>query len=171
MTQDLKLISKMYDGAGHRYMYGLNKDIPEEEFEKAKPFMKDYRRKDFEDGTVKVTGRPDGWMCTREDAPKVEEALGITDTLEKREKEIEELLSNPETKQATKDKAMNELEKNRFLVPQGLTCIWQVSGRANKSFAEQLNMDLKYVMKRGFFYDLWLIIKTIPAVLFGKGAE
>ena len=67
--------------------------------------------------------------------------------------------------------AMNELEKNRFLVPQGLTCIWQVSGRANKSFAEQLNMDLKYVMKRGFFYDIWLIIKTIPAVLFGKGAE
>ena len=66
---------------------------------------------------------------------------------------------------------MNELEKNRFLVPQGLTCIWQVSGRANKSFAEQLNMDLKYVMKRGFFYDIWLIIKTIPAVLFGKGAE
>lgn len=67
--------------------------------------------------------------------------------------------------------AMDELSKNRFLVPQGLTCIWQVSGRANKSFAEQLNMDLEYVKKRGFFYDIWLIIKTIPAVLFGKGAE
>ncbi len=109
-TEDIKLISKMYDGAGHRYMYGFNREISEEEFEKVKPYMKDYRRKDFENGTVKVTGRPDGWMCTREDAPKIEETLGITDTLEKREKEIEELFSNPKTKQETKDKAMNELE-------------------------------------------------------------
>ncbi len=67
--------------------------------------------------------------------------------------------------------AMDELSKNRFLVPQGLTCIWQVSGRANTSFEEQLKMDLEYVKKRGFFYDIWLIIKTIPAVLFGRGAE
>ena len=67
--------------------------------------------------------------------------------------------------------AMNEEQKNRFLVPQGLTCIWQVSGRSNVDFEEQLNMDLKYVKKRGFFYDIGLIFRTIPVVIFGKGAE
>ncbi len=67
--------------------------------------------------------------------------------------------------------AMNEEQKNRFLVPQGLTCIWQVSGRSNIDFSEQLNMDLKYVKKRGFFYDIGLMLRTIPVVLFGKGAE
>ncbi len=66
---------------------------------------------------------------------------------------------------------MNDFQKNRFNVPQGLTCIWQTSGRASLSFEEQLKMDMKYVNKRGFFYDIFLIIKTIPAVLFGKGAE
>ena len=66
---------------------------------------------------------------------------------------------------------MDDLEKKRFLVPQGLTCIWQVSGRSNIDFKEQLKMDLKYVNKRGFFYDLGLILRTIPAVLFRKGAE
>ncbi len=67
--------------------------------------------------------------------------------------------------------SMNDKQKCRFLVKQGLTCIWQCSGRANTSFEEQLLMDLEYVNKRGFFYDLWLILKTIPAVLFSKGAE
>lgn len=66
---------------------------------------------------------------------------------------------------------MNDNQKNRFLVKQGLTCIWQVSGRANTTFEQQLNMDLEYVNKRGFWLDVWLMIKTIPAVLFHKGAE
>ena len=66
---------------------------------------------------------------------------------------------------------MNEEEKKRFLVRQGLTCIWQVSGRADTSFKQQLELDLKYVEKRGFFYDIWLLIRTIPAVIFHKGAE
>ena len=67
--------------------------------------------------------------------------------------------------------SMNDFQKNRFLVKQGLTCIWQVSGRANTSFEEQLQMYLDYVNKRGFWFDIWLMIKTIPAVLFHRGAE
>lgn len=66
---------------------------------------------------------------------------------------------------------MDEYQKQRLLVKQGLTCIWQCSGRANTSFKEQILMDLEYVNKRGFWYDVWLVLKTIPAVLFGKGAE
>ncbi|MDE7161628.1 MAG: sugar transferase [Anaeroplasmataceae bacterium] len=59
----------------------------------------------------------------------------------------------------------------KTLVPQGLTCIWQCSGRSNTTFEEQMQMDVKYLRKRGFWFDVWMVLKTIPAVLFSKGAE
>lgn len=65
----------------------------------------------------------------------------------------------------------DEHAKKRQLVKQGLTCVWQCSGRSNTTFEQQIEMDLEYIKKRGFFYDIWLILKTIPAVLFSKGAE
>ena len=65
----------------------------------------------------------------------------------------------------------NDYQKQRLLVKQGLTCIWQCSGRSNTSFDEQIEIDLEYIKKRGFFFDIWLMIKTFFAVIFGKGAE
>ena len=65
----------------------------------------------------------------------------------------------------------NDYQRQRLFVKQGLTCIWQCSGRSNTTFDEQINMDLEYINKRGFFFDIWLMIKTFFAVLFGKGAE
>lgn len=66
---------------------------------------------------------------------------------------------------------MDERQRQRLCVKQGLTCIWQCSGRANTSFEEQMEQDLEYVRKRSFWFDVWMVLKTIPAVLFGKGAE
>ena len=65
----------------------------------------------------------------------------------------------------------NDYQRQRLLVKQGLTCIWQCSGRSNTTFDEQIEMDLDYIEKRGFFFDIWLMIKTFFAVIFGKGAE
>lgn len=65
----------------------------------------------------------------------------------------------------------NDYQRQRLLVKQGLTCIWQCSGRSNTTFDEQINMDLEYINKRGFFFDIWLMIKTFFAVILGKGAE
>ncbi len=65
----------------------------------------------------------------------------------------------------------NDYQKQRLLVKQGLTCIWQCSGRSNTTFDEQIEMDLEYIKKRGFFFDIWIMIKTFFAVIFGKGAE
>ena len=65
----------------------------------------------------------------------------------------------------------NDYQKQRLLVKQGLTCIWQCSGRSNNTFDEQIEMDLEYIKKRWFFFDIWLMIKTFFAVIFGKGAE
>ena len=65
----------------------------------------------------------------------------------------------------------NEYQRQRLMVKQGLTCIWQCSGRSNTTFDEQVNMDLTYINKRGFWFDIWIVIKTFFAVIFGKGAE
>ena len=52
----------------------------------------------------------------------------------------------------------------------GLTGLWQVSGRSDINFDKRVEMDAQYVQRRSIVYDLYLILKTIPAVLFGKGA-
>jgi lipopolysaccharide/colanic/teichoic acid biosynthesis glycosyltransferase len=52
----------------------------------------------------------------------------------------------------------------------GLTCIWQVSGRSNIPFEQQVEMDVEYIRKQSLWLDLTLIIKTIPAVVFARGA-
>ncbi len=52
----------------------------------------------------------------------------------------------------------------------GLTGLWQVSGRSNINFDQRVKMDAGYVEKRSVIYDIWIILKTVPAVLLGKGA-
>jgi exopolysaccharide biosynthesis polyprenyl glycosylphosphotransferase len=48
----------------------------------------------------------------------------------------------------------------RFLVPQGLTGLWQVTARANSSFGEALDMDVAYVRGWSLGLDLQLIART-----------
>jgi len=52
----------------------------------------------------------------------------------------------------------------------GLTGLWQVSGRADTSFEEQMALDLRYIEERDLFLDLYILFATVPAVLTGKGA-
>jgi exopolysaccharide production protein ExoY len=52
----------------------------------------------------------------------------------------------------------------------GLTGIWQTSGRSNTSYEERIEMDKDYIDTRTFWMDLKLIVKTIPAMLFSRGA-
>jgi lipopolysaccharide/colanic/teichoic acid biosynthesis glycosyltransferase len=61
-------------------------------------------------------------------------------------------------------------EAGRLSVKPGLTCLWQVSGRANLPFAEQVRLDLQYIQNRSIPYDLYLMALTIPAVLTARGA-
>jgi exopolysaccharide production protein ExoY len=62
-----------------------------------------------------------------------------------------------------------EIEK-MFSVRPGLTGIWQTSGRNKLTFEERVRLDVKYVDKRSFLFDMRLIAKTIPILLFRKGA-
>jgi len=58
----------------------------------------------------------------------------------------------------------------RLAVKPGMTCLWQVSGRSDIGFAEWVELDLEYIRKRGFWYDAWIMLRTIPAVVSGRGA-
>lgn len=62
-------------------------------------------------------------------------------------------------------------ELQRLSVVPGLTCIWQVSGRANIPFDRWVELDMQYIEHRSYFRDWLLIFKTIPAVLTGRGAR
>lgn len=61
-------------------------------------------------------------------------------------------------------------QMQRLNVKPGLTCYWQVSGRSNLSFDEWVKMDIQYIQERSLWVDFKVILKTIPAVLFGRGA-
>ncbi|MBI4036740.1 sugar transferase [Candidatus Daviesbacteria bacterium] len=52
----------------------------------------------------------------------------------------------------------------------GLTGVWQVSGRSQISFEKRVGMDADYIQRKSIWYDFWIMLKTIPAVISGKGA-
>jgi lipopolysaccharide/colanic/teichoic acid biosynthesis glycosyltransferase len=61
-------------------------------------------------------------------------------------------------------------DRRRLVVAPGLTCIWQVSGRAEIPFPRQVEMDVEYIRSRGMFRDLQLIARTLPAIFSVRGA-
>jgi lipopolysaccharide/colanic/teichoic acid biosynthesis glycosyltransferase len=64
----------------------------------------------------------------------------------------------------------DDLALGRLRAKPGITCVWQVSGRSNVSFAEWMRLDQVYIDNWSPLYDLKIILSTIPAVLFSKGA-
>ncbi len=61
-------------------------------------------------------------------------------------------------------------EFGRLDTKPGITCIWQVSGRAEVPWERQVEMDLDYVFSPSISSDINLILRTLPAILSGKGA-
>ena len=61
-------------------------------------------------------------------------------------------------------------DRKRLNVKPGITCIWQISGRSDIPFAQQVSLDKEYIRSQGFFSDIFILLKTVPAILTGKGA-
>jgi len=69
-------------------------------------------------------------------------------------------------------------DRNRLFAKPGLTCFWQVGERnrgvfeiGNRNeidFPEQVQLDVRYIEEQSFLHDLRILVKTIPAVLFGS---
>ena len=68
-------------------------------------------------------------------------------------------------------RACETWHRQRLDVTPGLTCIWQVSGRSQVSFADWVRMDVRYIRSRCLAHDLKLLLLTMPAVVGGKGAH
>jgi lipopolysaccharide/colanic/teichoic acid biosynthesis glycosyltransferase len=62
-------------------------------------------------------------------------------------------------------------QRRRLEAKPGLTCTWQVSGRSQIPFSGQVVMDVEYIRNRSLLGDIGLLFKTVPAVLFGRGAS
>ena len=61
-------------------------------------------------------------------------------------------------------------DRKRLDIQPGITCIWQISGRSDIPFREQVILDKEYIRGQGFWKDVLILLKTSPAVVTGKGA-
>jgi lipopolysaccharide/colanic/teichoic acid biosynthesis glycosyltransferase len=59
---------------------------------------------------------------------------------------------------------------SRFEVRPGITGLWQVSGRNRLTMLEAVALDVEYVRTRSCWRDLWILVRTVPAVL-GRGGR
>jgi exopolysaccharide biosynthesis polyprenyl glycosylphosphotransferase len=62
------------------------------------------------------------------------------------------------------------IQRKRFSVKPGITCLWQISGRSNLSFSKWLELDLKYIENWSLLLDVMILFRTIPVVIKGNGA-
>jgi len=61
-------------------------------------------------------------------------------------------------------------DHRRLAALPGITCIWQISGRAEIDFAGQVKLDVNYIERQSFWTDALILLKTVPAVIASKGA-
>jgi lipopolysaccharide/colanic/teichoic acid biosynthesis glycosyltransferase len=81
-------------------------------------------------------------------------------------------LVGPRPPLQTEFKEFDLWHRRKLSVKPGLTCLWQISGRNKISnFDDWAKLDLEYIDKWSIWLDLKILLKTIPAVLSGKGAK
>ncbi|HVV02028.1 MAG TPA: sugar transferase [Verrucomicrobiae bacterium] len=61
-------------------------------------------------------------------------------------------------------------DRRRLAVKPGITCIWQISGRSEIDFSGQVRLDVDYIENQNLRTDLKILLRTLPAVISGKGA-
>ncbi len=66
--------------------------------------------------------------------------------------------------------AYEDWQLDRLEVRPGITGLWQVSGRSDLSFDEYVRLDLFYIENWSLAYDLFIVAKTLPLLLFPSGA-
>lgn len=61
-------------------------------------------------------------------------------------------------------------QRRRLDVKPGVTGLWQIVGRKNLPLSLNLEYDFYYIKNQSLMFDLAILVKTVPAVLFGRGA-
>ncbi|MDB6069379.1 MAG: epsL 1 [Verrucomicrobiales bacterium] len=70
-------------------------------------------------------------------------------------------------------------DRRRLLTTPGITCLWQIGEREGRllevgdrnsiEFPEQVSLDVRYIESQSILKDIVILLKTVPAVLLGKG--
>ena len=61
-------------------------------------------------------------------------------------------------------------DRRRLSVTPGITCFWQIGGRSEIDFSDQVRLDVHYIQSQSFWLDIKILVQTVPAVLSSKGA-
>ena len=61
--------------------------------------------------------------------------------------------------------------RRRFSVKPGMTGLWQVRARSEVSYDDMIMLDLYYIQNWTILFDLEILLRTIPVVLFGRGSR
>ena len=64
----------------------------------------------------------------------------------------------------------SETDARRLDALPGITCLWQIGGRGDLPFPVQVQLDVHYIENQSLLLDSVILLKTIPAVISGKGA-
>lgn len=54
-----------------------------------------------------------------------------------------------------------DYDKQRLMVVPGCTGLWQVTGRNELDFSEMVDLDISYIQKSSFHYDIWIMVRTV----------
>jgi exopolysaccharide biosynthesis polyprenyl glycosylphosphotransferase len=65
---------------------------------------------------------------------------------------------------------LEDWHRKRYNVLPGITGLWQISGRSNLSFDDLVRLDFYYLENWSLWMDISILVKTVPAVLGGRGA-
>lgn len=66
--------------------------------------------------------------------------------------------------------AYSPRDLRRLEVKPGLTCLWQIGGRSDLTFAQQVDLDLQYIDRTNLAREIEIVVRTPLAVLSGRGA-
>ncbi|MEJ2307620.1 MAG: sugar transferase, partial [candidate division WOR-3 bacterium] len=67
-------------------------------------------------------------------------------------------------------KEYKDWQRKRLSIKPGLTCLWLIRGRSDLPFEEWMRLDLEYINNWSLTLDFFIFVKSVPAVISGKGA-
>ncbi len=79
-------------------------------------------------------------------------------------------LIGPRPHLVTEYNQYNRDTMDRLFCKPGITGMWQVNGRADTTFEQQLALDENYIKNQSWLLDVKILLATIPCVILGKGA-